>query len=291
MTPPSRWWRLPGAMALIVFASMLVTRAEPQRGSYQDLVQLFREFLAFERPPLKHGAPDYTAATVASRRLRLRPFQSRLVAIDPGAWPVEQQVDHALAQALMNGLDFNLRVLQPWARDPAFYQSLWTSQSDTPAHEGPTHHAVVELWTYGFPLSPADEAKLAAELRTIAPLLTQARLNLTGNARDLWITGTGTMAEQVVDLDVLEKRAPKAGAELKDALRAARAATSEFVTWLERQVPSKNGPSGIGKEHYNWSLRNVHLVPLTWDDEVAILKRELARAHASLKLEEHRNRQ
>jgi hypothetical protein len=34
----------------------------------------------------------------------------------------------------------------------------------------------------------------------------------------------------------------------------------------------------------------VHLVPLTWEDEVAILKRELARAHAALKLEEHRNR-
>ena len=37
-------------------------------------------------------------------------------------------------------------------------------------------------------------------------------------------------------------------------------------------------------------MQNVHLVPLTWDDEVMILKRELARAWASLKLEEHRNR-
>ena len=37
-------------------------------------------------------------------------------------------------------------------------------------------------------------------------------------------------------------------------------------------------------------MQNVHLVPLTWDDEVMILKRELARAWSSLKLEEHRNR-
>jgi len=34
----------------------------------------------------------------------------------------------------------------------------------------------------------------------------------------------------------------------------------------------------------------VHLVPLTWDDEVRLLKRELARAWSSLKLEEQRNR-
>jgi len=37
-------------------------------------------------------------------------------------------------------------------------------------------------------------------------------------------------------------------------------------------------------------LKNVHGVPLTWDDEVMLLKRELARAWSSLKLEEHRNR-
>ncbi len=239
---------------------------------------------------MKDGAPDYTAATLARKATRLKTFQTRLAAIDPSSWPVDQQVDHALAGAVMNGLDFDLRVLQPWARDPAFYQSVWTEQSDTPAHEGPTHHALVELWTYTFPLSAADQSKLAAQLRGIPPLLTQARANLTGNARDLWITGTGTMQQQVTDLDALAKRVPNAAPELTAAITAARAATIDFVTWLERQASSKKGPSGIGKEHYNWNLRNVHLVPLTWDDEVAILKRELARAHASLKLEEHRNR-
>ena len=34
----------------------------------------------------------------------------------------------------------------------------------------------------------------------------------------------------------------------------------------------------------------MHLVPLSWDEEVVLLKRELARAHASLRLEEQRNR-
>ncbi|MBA3950120.1 MAG: DUF885 family protein, partial [Acidobacteria bacterium] len=123
--------------------------------------------------------------------------------------------------------------------------------------------------------------------------LAQARGNLTGNARDLWLTGTGTMTEQVRDLDALEARVAGALSESSDligAIREARAATAGFVAWLEQQAPSKNGPSGIGKEAYTWNLQNVHLVPMTWDDEVALLKRELARAHAALKLEEHRNR-
>ena len=275
---------------VVLLLAWTVEGRQRQPATYQDLVTLFEEFVAFERPALKDGAPDYTRTATAARRRTLSAFQKRLAGIDPAAWPVDHRVDHALVGALLNGLDFELRVLRPWERDPAFYKSIWTAQSDTPAHEGPTHHAVVELWTYTFPLSPADQAKLAAELRTIPALLTQARGNLTGNARDLWSTGTGTMAEQVADLGALAPRIAEASPDLKGAVAEARNATSAFVAWLEREAPSKTGPSGIGKDDYNWNLRNVHLVPLTWDDEVAILKRELARAHASLKLEEQRNR-
>ena len=257
---------------------------------YDTLLALFDEFVAFEKPAMVGGAPDYTAATLAKKRAALKGFQSRLAALNPAKWAVAQQVDHALLGAMMHGLDFELRVLQPWARDPAFYKSIWTGQSDTPAHEGPTHHAVVELWAYTFPLTAADEAKLVTELGTIPPLLKQARANLTGNARDLWITGTGTMANQVRDLAALASRTSSSGAVLKSAIASASAATSEFVAWLEKQAPTKTGPSGIGKADYTWNLQNVHLVPMTWDDEVALLKRELARAHASLALEEHRNR-
>src|SRR3712207_3560715 len=132
-------------------------------------------------------------------------------AIDPSGWPVAQQVDYHLVRAEMNGLDFNHRVLRPWARDPAFYLSVWTDQSDTPAHEGPTHHAIIELWQYTFPLKAADEAKLAAELGTIPPLLRQARQNLVGNARELWLTGIGTMRGQVAALEDLKKQTVGAG--------------------------------------------------------------------------------
>jgi uncharacterized protein (DUF885 family) len=236
------------------------------------------------------GAPDYTAPTLAGKQAENRTFIQRLDALATDAWTRDQQIDHALVRAQMQGFDFYLRVLQPWARDPAYYKSLWTSQSDTPEHEGPTHHAVVELWTYRFPLSATDEARLAEELRTIPPLLEQARRNLVGNARDLWLTGTGTLQTQVTDLKQLAERTSSAGAELKTAVADATRATGSFVTWLQGEAPKKTGPSGIGKEAYTWSLRNVHLVPMTWDDEVALLRRELNRAHAALKLEEHRNR-
>jgi len=180
--------------------------AASAQGSYEDLTSLFTEWRAFERPPLREGAPDYTAATLTRKQQQLKTFQSRLQAIKPDAWPIPQQVDYHLLRAEMNGLDFDLRVLKPWERDPAFYTSIWTAQSDTPAHEGPTSHAPVELWQYSFPLTPAAEAKLAQELQSIPPLLAQAQVNLLGNARDLWIAGIGTIKTQRADLITLEEK-------------------------------------------------------------------------------------
>ena len=276
--------------SLVLTAALLLTTPASAAGTYDELVGLFHEWQAFERPALRDGAPDYTAPTLARKHAELRVYQSRLAALDPAAWPKEQRIDYELVRAQMNGLDFDLRVLQPWARDPAYYQSVWTEMSDTPEHEGPAHHGLVELWTYSFPLSRSDAQKLARELRVVPPLLAQARGNLTGNARDLWLTGIGTMQGQVDSLDDLAGRTRSSGAELRRSIADARKATVEFVAWLQAQAPSKTGPSGVGKEAYDWNLRHVHLVPLTWDQEVMLLQRELARAHASLRFEEQRNR-
>ncbi len=256
---------------------------------YGQLVQLFGDWRAFERPPFVDGAPDYTAATFARRHQELGGYRQRLAALDTTGWPVEQRVDLELVRAEMNGLDFYIRVLKPWMRDPAFYHSIWDDQSDTPAHEGSEHHGIVEVWTYQFPLSKAAEAQLARELAVVPPLLVQARGNLTGNARDLWVTGAGTMRKQIDSLDALTNKTVGSGKALQKAIRAAREATVQFIAWLDQQAPSKNGPSGVGRENYTWALRNVHLVPMSWEEEVDLLKRELARSHAALKLEEARN--
>jgi hypothetical protein len=114
---------------------------------------------------------------------------------------------------------------------------------------------------------------------------------LNGNARELWIAGIRDIIQQINDLESLkEKVVDTATAQLIQTIDEALAATLELSTWLQTEAVDKTGPSGIGKENYTWYQQNVHLVPLTWEDEVMLLKRELARAWASLKLEEHRNR-
>jgi hypothetical protein len=259
--------------------------------TYEALVQLFADWREFESPPLLDGAPDYTAERFEARLAGYEALRARLEGMQIDAWPIAQQVDWHIVRAEMNGWDFNRRVLQPWVRDPAFYQSIWMERSDVPAHEGPTHHAVVEFWTYELPLSPEQQTRLVKELGVIPPMMKQARKNLTGNARDLWVAGIRDIKAQGRHLDTIEAETAKtANDELKAAIAAAREATGELVAWLEEQAPSKTGPSGLGREDYTWYQQQVHYLPMDWQREVDLLQRELDRSWSSLKLEEHRNR-
>ena len=233
---------------------------------------------------MRDGAPDYTAETFDSRQAAFKDLQKRLMSIDTAGWTIADQVDWTIVWSEMNGYDFNYRVLKPWVRDPAFYKSVYTYQSDVPAHEGPTHHKTTEIWTYEFPLSAGEKNRLLEDLKVIPPLNDQARINLTGNARDLWIAGIRDIKRQVKDLkDILNKPGVKEDPDLADAIVKAIASTQEFAQWLETEAQSKNGPSGIGKENYTWYMQNVHRVPLTWEDEVMILKREIGESLVSIK--------
>ncbi len=288
-------WKIPLIVSGFALVAMSITSCadaqDPAPNSYEALVRLFEDWREFERPPMLDGAPDYTAERFEAAHEELVGYVERLNAIEIGDWPVEQQVDWHIVRAEMNGFDFNHRVLQPWVRDPAYYQSIWTYQSDVPAHEGPTHHAVLELWTYDFPLSVDEEARMLRDLAVIPPLMRQAQRNLTGNARDLWIAGIRNIRAQRGHLDgIMEAVGGDASDELTEAIRAAQAATDDLIAWLEAEAPSKTGPSGIGKDNYTWYMKNVHYVPLSWEEEVDLLQRELDRAWSSLKLEEHRNR-
>lgn len=285
---------------LLLAVSSIDAQAPPP--SYQQLLAVFAEWRSFEEPPrLSGGVPDYSPATNTRRLEALGQLQARLKAIDRSGWSIAQQVDHHLVRAEMNGMEYHLRVLQPFARDPAYYASIITAESDTPAKEGPVIHGAIKLYDYPLwprtgldrvqPLSRAQSADLAAKLRTVRPLLDEARRNLaSGNAKDLWVGSVRAFEEQSEALRTLAGRVPAEDTALATATAEARAATDSFAEWLRGEAPKKTGPSGIGKEQYTWYLRNVLLVPLSWEEEVTILRRELARAHASLRLEENRNR-
>lgn len=267
-----------------------LTNCFAQSKTYESLLQLIKDLRQTERTTLPNGVPDYRQQTILKIQQTLAQYKLRHVKIDTAGWSLEQKVDYVLLRAEMNALDYNCRILKPWVRDPAFYAIIFNEQSDTPDHEGPTSFAAVELWKYDFPLSTEAEKKLTAQLKVIPPLYEQAKINLTGNARDLWSAGIGNIKEQVTLLEELAAKTINNNTAVKDAIADAKNASTKLIAWLEKQLPNKNRPSGIGKENYSWHLRNVLMVPLSWEEEVTLLNRELIRSYASLELERQRNR-
>lgn len=273
--------------------------------NYQTLATLFEQWREFEHPIRNGRVADYGEAAMAVKAAALPQWRARLEAIDTRAWPIEALNDYKLVKAEMNGFDFNLRVLRPWARDPAFYVSVWPERSDVPLREGPVAYPPIELFAYRFPLSGAAQRDLADKLAAIPALLIEARENLrASNARDLWVFGAQELRNQAsalaalqagtLTVSTLEGRqhadVARATPALRAAITAALSATNDFIEWLVQQGPGKTGPSGIGKDNYTWYQQNVHLVPFSWDEEAVLLRRELERASSSLRLEEHNNR-
>ena len=278
---------------LIINPMNAKSKIEPS--NYKDLVDLFKMWRDFENPPLMNGAPDYTQRRFTAAADEFNSLQSKLDRIDTADWPKYHQTDWHIVRAEMNGYDFNQRVLRPWARDPAFYQTIWMYESDVPAHEGPTNHGTLEFWEYEFPLDNESAKMLADQFDMIPNFLFQAKGNLTGDARDLWIAGIENFKEQADNINKIETKIKshhgnRLDRVLKKPIERAIDANDNFIHWLNEKSPSKKGSSGIGKDNYSWYQKNVHLVPLSWDEEVSLLKRELDRAWSSLKMEEHLNR-
>jgi Bacterial protein of unknown function (DUF885) len=284
-----------GLLAVCLFAAALA-RGSAQRSSaqtggarFEDLVAFFKDFRAFQKPKVVGGVPDYGIAAMAAQKRELESYKKRLAAIDPSGWPIPQQVDWHMVRAEVNGLDFDHRVLKPWANDPAFYVTVFGEESDQPAREGPFALGAVEVWSYKFPLSAADAAKMATGIRSIPALLAQAKSNLTGNGHDFWQFGAKAIRQQSAELDALAKKLSGQPSDLAADVDKAKRATDEFAGWLESKLPEKTGPSGIGVENYDWYLKNVQLVPYTYAEEFALMERELARSRALLDMEEIRN--
>ena len=274
----------------IVIALIFFSFSAKSSSDFSQLETLFTQWRTFEVPPLHEQAPDYRQQTFEKRHAKWAQFKTQLLAFNKSQWTVAQQVDWFVMLAELNGYEFNEKVLKPWQRDPAFYKQVWTYKSDVPAHEGPSPHYLTELWSYTFPLRETEQTRLINDLSRIKPFHTQAKENLTGNAKELWVAGIRDIQNQHKNLlHITPQIDITKNAILIKIHQQAIQSTGELVVWLQAQSATKTGPSGLGIEHYTWYQQHVHMLPMTWEDEERLLRRELDRAWASLKLEEHRN--
>ncbi len=209
--------------------------------------------------------PETDPALAARRRAELAAFQAELARLRPDQVP--DRVDHRLLRSAMARVTWESDVLQVRGI-PRF----WTDQA-----LGPVFDAL---------LRPGVDAARIAEvvrlLRAVPATLSRAPDALAEPAREF--------AElAVAELDGIAARVEAcalalaaidqaAAADLRSAAAAAGAALEQFGRWLSARRPDLPPARPVGRQQYEWFLREVACVPLTVDEIVSIGRREYERA-------------
>lgn len=258
---------------------------------YADLVSLFGEFRAFQQGDSGNiqsysqsgwilssvdDAPDFSAPAMAEKFTELRTFQERLEAIDTADWALAHQADYHLVRAEMNGNEFQHRVLSPWSRDPGFYNDVIATLAETG-----------EL-----PLQTDEVASLQSKIRSVPDLVDQAKQNLndfSSIAADFATLAVLSIGDTRSSYESLAASLSVHHPELVADVESALAAIDDFGDWIRANEHRMTGNAGVGKENYNWLLKNVYLFPYTWEDIRTIVELEDNRVITLQRLEENRN--
>lgn len=226
--------------------------------------------------------PDWSAASIAARRMALADFSARWKAIDPAAFNTARQVDHRLIGSAIARVRWELDGAPAWQRDPAFYiqQAL-----------GPTFDLLLPP-----PPFAADRADaIVARLGNVPRIVAQARENLTDTRRPF--------ARLAIDtLDGIDRRLETMARALEPVLPAAHRgrlaaptaaagrALLDWRDWLVSIEPRLPEETAVGRERYLTFLREVALVPMTPEEILAAGRQEWERAVTFETLEQGRNR-
>ena len=291
------------AHVLLVGSCVMLHPAAAVGQTYEDLVNLFFEFREFQQATITAGVPDYTETAMQEQFLGLQEFQGNLAGIDTADWPVRQQVDYHLVRAEMNALEFHHKEHRPWARDPGFY-SMFAGDAGASINAPDFFRPIYDLFGFSddgpeppdeedddsLSLSGEQQAALRSTLEGIPAIYAQARENLTEPAADFAEFAVRNFVEE---RGLYEEAAGMLAADYPDLAELARraaAAVEDYRQWLQANQADMAPNAGLGKDNYDWWMRNVQLSPWGWEESNQIIEREYDRVITFLKLEENRNK-
>ena len=289
-------------LACLFFGASAIAAGPPEgKGSYNDLIVLYNDFLDYKAPAAwnpnfddpeapNHGLVDYGAEATAERLRRVETYRSSLAQLNVASWDRFKQSEFLAVRAQIDAEIFRLKVSRPWGRDPGFY--------------------VDQLLRFAFtelPIEGEARAVFERQLAAVPAVVEAARTNLDNVARDYaqlalrnltTSDGVGhghpnraTPPAGVIGwYSDLRARAATAQPDLVPAIEKARAAVVGYQQWLIANMERFTAQAGVGAARYDWYLKYAKLMPYTGDELILMSDMEWDRLTAFHALARHRNR-
>jgi hypothetical protein len=222
-----------------------------------------------ERP--RGWLPSWSPAAVTAWRADLAVFREHWDAIDAEGLDDGALVDYHLLGSALARVHWELDVVRGWRKDPCFHvdQSLGV------------------VYDLLLPPPPLDDDRAEDVLRALATVpdrLEQARACLDGHAAGPFADVARSELASVEDVlaEVASGLAPAVGdaarADLDRAAQRAGAALGAFRDWLGSARAGMDAPVSVGREGFEFFLRDVALWPYSPGELLAIGRQEFARS-------------
>ena len=259
-----------------------------------DLIELSTDFWTwrvYEQPFSEDDIPrldrpqdydiDWSPEKVAQRRTELATFEGRWKAINVTGESVANQVDYRLIGSALARARWELDIEQGWKRNPVFYiqQTLGSLQL---------------LLLPPPPFDATRQLELVKRMKSIPAIIKSAQANLTDMrqpfaklAIDALEDVPGRFAAMVNALGPQLDETTRQ--ELLKAMPPAIDSLEQFRSWLEEKLASLPPDTAIGRENYEFFLKQVALLPYSPEQLLAMGRQEWERSVAFESYERLRN--
>ncbi|MFC2102885.1 DUF885 family protein [Bacteroidota bacterium] len=223
-----------------------------------------------ERP--RGWVPDYSPSALTTYRNKYLEFSNELKNISRSGWTRSDSVDYLLLHSAIERINWELNVLKLPNRNPDFY-----------VHQ--TLGAIYELLIIQEPMTPERAEEIIQRFNSIPKTVEYAKANLTeavAQFADIALNNLKDIDFRLYKVrDTLNEIFPvELNAQLNSAIELSVMALKDYIEWLNNEKPGMSVSVIVGREGYEYFLRNIALMPYSPDELLLMGKQEWDRSVA-----------
>ena len=248
-------------LAVLLFLPQLAPAAS--NPELQELAQAFwkwrvvtqpatpDDILRVERPDGWH--PDFSASAIETDRRYYGIFRKRLQDLSMAKWSRADSVDYLCLRAAIERVHWELDVLRQPFRNPDFYVQQ-------------TLGALYELLIIHTPMQPRRARNLILRLQSIPKTIADARQNLSDPVAPFAKIALENLHNVEANLAAVARALQDdmpadLQHDLETATAEAIAALTGYRQWLQAELPEMSPEFSIGRQAYEYFLKNIALIP------------------------------